>query len=83
VLAMRALALGGDANPGNPVGSSDLPVQLDWISGLKITPLQRVPAEDLRFETRPLDPMKNPTYHSRSRPDHQGVVEMTAFQFQK
>lgn len=83
VLAMRALALGGDVNPANPVGSSDLPVQLDWISGLKITPLQRVPAEDLRFETRPLDPMKNPTYHSRSRPDHQGVVEMTAFQFQK
>jgi hypothetical protein len=83
VLAIRARALGWDVNPGNQVGASDLPTQLDWISGLKIAPLQRVQAEDLRFEARPLDPTKNPTYHSRSRPDLQGVVEMTAFQFQK
>jgi hypothetical protein len=83
VLAIRARALGWDVNPGNQVGASDLPTQLDWISGLKISPLQRVQAEDLRFEARPLDPTKNPTYHSRSRPDLQGVVEMTAFQFQK
>ena len=83
VLAIRALALRGDVNPGDQAGASDLPAQLDWISGLKISSLQGVPAEDLRFEARPLDPTKNPTYHSRSRPDHQGVVEMTAFQFQK
>lgn len=83
VLAMRALSLASDVNAGNQVVTSGLPAQLDWISGLKITPLQRVQVEDLRFEARPLDTAKNPTYHSRSRPDHQGVVEMTAFQFQK
>ena len=83
VLAMRGLALGSDVNSGNHVVSSELPVQLDWIGGLKITPMLRVPAEDLRFEARPIDTAKNPTYQSRSRPDHQGVVEMTAFQFQK
>ena len=83
VLAIRALSLGSDLLAGNPLVSSPLPAQLDWIGGLKIAPMQRVQAEDLRLEARPIDAAKSPIFHSRARPDHQGVVEMTAFQFQK
>lgn len=83
VLATRALALASSASGLDAHSAGELPAQLDWISGLKIAPMQRVQVEDLRFEARPSDAAKNPIYGSRNRPALQGVVEMTAFQFQK
>lgn len=82
VLAMHSFALSGSVDSADQTASTDLPAQLDWIGGLKIAPMQLVQVEDLRFETRPVQPAKNPTYGNPRRLE-QGIVEKTAFQFQK
>jgi anti-sigma factor RsiW len=63
--------------------SPEAATQLDWIKGLQLAPVQRVTAEDLRFEARPADTAKTATFGSQPRPAQQGVPEMTAFQFVK
>lgn len=82
VLVARSLSLGGQFNATEVAAMSDTP-QLDWISGLKIAPLQRTQVEELRFDARPADVIKQPAYGTRARPAQQGIVEMTAFQFNK
>lgn len=82
VLAMHSFALSGSVDSADQTASTDLPAQLDWIGGLKIAPMQLVQVEDLRFEARPVQPAKNPTYGNPRRLE-QGIVEKTAFQFQK
>jgi hypothetical protein len=57
--------------------------QLDWISGLQIAPMPQAKLDDLRFEVRPAAGSQNSVFHSGKRPAQQGIVEMTAFQFQK
>ncbi|MCX6952508.1 MAG: zf-HC2 domain-containing protein [Verrucomicrobia bacterium] len=82
VIATRALFL-ANAPGAQPVAATEAAPQLDWINSLQIAPMQRVPAEDLRFESSAADASKNATFTSRNRPLSQGVVEKTAFQITK
>ncbi len=82
VLVARSLSLGSQFNATEVAAMPDTP-QLDWISGLKIAPLQRTQVEELRFDARPADVTKQPAYGTRVRATQQGIVEMTAFQFNK
>lgn len=82
VLVARSLSLGSQFNATEVAVATDAP-QLDWISSLKIAPLQRAQVEELRFDARPADMTKQPAYGTRVRPAQQGIVEMTAFQFNK
>jgi hypothetical protein len=45
--------------------------------------MQRVQVEELRFDARPTEVSQAFIYSVRARPAQQGVVEMTAFQFNK
>jgi hypothetical protein len=83
VLVARSLSLGGQFAAVGSAVATDAAPQLDWISGLQIAPLPRVQAEELRFDARPADVTKQPAYGNRVRPVQQGIVEMTAFRFEK
>ncbi len=83
VLVAGSLSLGNQwTNVASTVHTEPAP-QLDWIRGLQIAPMQRVQVEELRFDARPADVTQTPVYQARPRPAQQGVVEMTAFQFNK
>jgi hypothetical protein len=57
------------------------PAALDWIQGVKLSPMPTVPtADDLRFERQSTLQPENAVYHSRV--PLQSDVHMTAFQFQ-
>ncbi len=81
VLATRGLTLANQTAPDEQVAAVDS-AKFDWIAGLQIAPLQRVQVEDLRFEARPVAPVKSPNFGGQRRTE-QGAVELTAFQFQK
>ena len=83
VSATRGFVLSNPATGAEQSTAVTLPAQLDWLSSLRIAPMQLVQAEDLRFEARPVQAPKDATYGSRTRLTQPGVFEMTAFQFQK
>ena len=70
-----SLAQQADVNTG--------PSQLDWINGMQIAPMPQTKMDDLRFDNHPAAGSQNSVFGSGNRPNHLGVVEMTAFQFQK
>jgi anti-sigma factor RsiW len=83
VLVAGSLSLGNQwATPTSAVATEPVP-QLDWIRGLQIAPMQRVQVEELRFNARPAEVPQATIYSTRPRPAQHGVVEMTAFQFNK
>jgi len=83
VLVAGSLSLGNQwATPVSTVAAEPA-TQLDWIRGLQIAPMQRVQVEELRFDARPAEVAQPSIFTVRPRPTQQGVVEMTAFQFNK
>jgi anti-sigma factor RsiW len=67
-----------DVGEANFAASGAESGQLEWMKGVQ---LQRVPVEELRFESRPEFQPDVRTY--RSRQPLKGQVEMTAFKFQR
>lgn len=82
VMPTRGLTLANQTVIDDPAAVAEVAAKFDWIAGLQIAPMQRVQVEDLRFENRSAQPSRLQNYSSQRRPE-QGVVELTAFQFQK
>jgi hypothetical protein len=82
VMPTRGLTLANQNVIDDPAAVAEVAAKFDWIAGLQIAPMQRVQVEDLRFENRPAQSPRVQTYGAQRRPE-QGVVELTAFQFQK
>ncbi len=82
-LALGSLALGKSLATAEASSEGALAAQFDWINNLQIAPMRGMQVDDFRFEARPLEAAKDSIYGGRNRPARQGVVEMTAFQFQK
>lgn len=82
VMPPRGLTLANQNVIDDPAAVAEVAAKFDWIAGLQIAPIQRVQVEDLRFENRPAQSQRVQTYGTQRRSE-QGIVELTAFQFQK
>jgi hypothetical protein len=79
-----SLSLGRASPAGSPAlrfAGDASAKQFEWMKTLQLPPVQRVPAEQLRFEAKSPLQADSRTYHSGQPP--QDAVEMTAFRFQR
>jgi len=82
--AARGLILGkGDSTTNGGMVVTETPVlraQFNWMKSIELSPIQRMTADDLRFESK-ANPNTNPRVFgpSRAQPD----VQQAAFQFQR
>ncbi len=84
VFTARGLRLGkGDPTTNGGIAVTEAPVlraQFNWMKSIELSPIQRMTADDLRFESK-ANPNSNPRVYGPGR--LQTDVQQAAFQFQR